>query len=278
MSDMSSEKELIQYLEKRKARLLILTENVQLNVQNRTQKHRIIQRTLKEVEENFNVEIKRITPSVYVIEQRIAISKLLKIAVQLITRLPNVKLFLYRKVTKQKPRFISEKGKSEPVKSARLLVIWYNAGKNLSQNKVKRKTEIEKIFRQLEKKGYEFVNIQSGVKVTKNKHSIYRLVKLARRLQKQIEGIQCFIVTKIPARWLSIFMGEKEIEEVVEQVVERKINVELSEEDIKIAQALLKMLREEKSWRKAIAKRINGLGLSTVEALERLLKKVTQFQ
>ena len=278
MSDMKTEKELIQYLEKRKARLLILTENVQLNVQNRTQKHRIIQRTLKEIEENFNVEIKQIAPSVHAIEQRIAISKLLKIAVQLITKLPNVKLFFYRKVTKQKPRFISEKGRNEPVKSARLLVILYNAGKNLSQNKVKRKTEIERIFKELKKKGYEFVNVQSSVKITKTKHSINKLVQLAKNLEKEIEGIQCFVVAKIPAKWISIFMGEKEIEEVVEQVVEKKINVELSEEDIKIAQALLKMLREEKSWRKAIAKRINGLGISTVEALERLLKKVTQFQ
>jgi len=276
MSGLKTPNEVAQYLEKRKARLIVLTMNVTLNIQNRTQKSRLIQKVLNDVQSEFNIKLEKLAPSVHVTDKRYTLSKLMKVASYLITKLPNVQLYLARLPKKGKKVFFSEKGKTESVKSARLLVVLYEAGKNLSSDKVKRKLAIERFFKELAQKGFVFEDVQQSVKITKNKHSISRLIELAKKIESAIAGAKCFIVAKIPRKWLALYMSDEHVTELLTKITTNVISKEFTEQEIEIAKKLLEMLQKDKSWRKAIAKRLNGLNISTLEALEKILRKIVE--
>jgi len=274
VNELKNPKELTQYLEKRKARLLILTENVKLNVSNRTQKARTIQKVLNEVSEEFKIRFEKIAPSIYVTNSRYTLSKLMKVSAYLITKLSGIVLYLARSTKKGKKTFFSEKGKTESVKLARLLVVTYNAGINLARDKVRRKLAIEKIFKELKDRGIAFKDIQSSVKITEGKHSIARLIEVANELESKIMNIKCFIVSKIPKSWLLMFMNDEHVEEILTKIVTKEYEVVFTQKEIEIAKKLLELLEKDKSWRKAISKKLNDLGISTLEALEMLLRKI----
>jgi len=277
VNGLKNTKDLLTYLEKRKARLIILTENVKLNVASRVSKHRMVQKVISDVVEEFNVEFERIAPSTYVTSKRYTLSKLMKVAVYLISKLPNVQLYLARSTKKGKKTFISERGKTESVKLGRLLVITYGAGENLAKDKVRRKLAIEKVFKELAERGIVFKDIQSSVKITESKHAISRLIEIASELESKIVGVKCFIVAKIPKSWLLMFMNDEHVSEILTKVISREYEVTFTEFEIEVAKKLLELLEKDKSWRKAVSKKLNDLKISTLEALEMLLKKILSF-
>jgi len=276
MNGLKVYKKVLSYTQKRRAKLIVLTMNVTLNIQNRTQKARYIQKTLEELEKEFNVKFEKLAPSVYITNKRMLLSKLLRMCAYLVSKLPGVQLYFAKTKFKGRMKFVHEEGKSKSTAKARLMVVLYEAGKNLAENKVKRKQAIERYFKELKERGYEFVDIHQSVKVTKDTHYIRNLVRLAQEIQEKIHGAKCFIVAKVPTTWIALYAKDESVLELLTKVVKRETHVKFTTEEIEIAKKLLEMLQKDKSWRKAIAKRLNGLNISTLEALEKILRKIVE--
>jgi len=315
-------KEIKSFLSKRKAHLTIITANVQLNVSNRMQKSRTIKRTLAQLSEEHVIELEEIAPSVFITKSRYAISTLVRFALELKAKLPNVICYLakYPKggVLKEKPKpyesladyikrvapeiekmlkqlgiklksstrkkksrkskllsyFFAEKEGELVEKKARILIITHNAGRNLAEDKVKRHREIKKILRELEEQGIELEEIAPSIYVSKSRHTISRILKIYKYLVEKIEGVKVYVVAKIPLRYYLAVADYDYLEEILNQVVKKEIEIKIDENLVELAKKVLHMLQSDKSWRKAIAKRINGTNVSVIQFLEELLKQI----